>query len=572
MDTSLKGYKKFERRSKWVLIFFSVSLIVIVLTATLIFGLLSSTRAFTGYHSLWSHTQNRAIIHLVSYAISGEYEEYRSFEHNLNIMDGIQNALYELNMDEIDHDIVQQNLAKSSLYIEEINRKITHLHFLRNFDRFREAFDMWEKYHRNSEDLRSLGFEIRDKIEQGDMDTFSIEQLLFLAQNMNVTLVEDQIDLLNTMENAASTVKIYSSLFLVLVTFGVFFVGTILVSNLRSNFHTLGKITRDRDRIANFPALNPNPVIVINEQQSIDFINKAGEDFLKNELHTKGQISPLDQLLSKSTALFESFEDSIIHETEVNGKYYLIYSYLMREQKLVHHYLIDNTERKKLEINLEHSLEEKTMLLAEVHHRVKNNLAIMIGLLEIEIMNAANQEMEQSLKRSITRLYSISSIHKQIYEYKSLSTIYFDMFLNSIAETIQNQWSDLPLLLKGDSTYKKIKININQAVPFSMLINEIISALHDWHAPNEDTGEVVIHTEIREMTIDMSIKNNLFKDVQFNEKLQSNILFNLFNDQLNARQYTNPEMKSLRLSFEIADVKGSSSSLPLNYNPNEITY
>lgn len=305
MVTSMKRYQKFEKQSKWVLIFFSTSLIVIVLTATLIFGLLSSTRAFTGYHSLWSHTQNRALIHLISYAISGEYEEFRSFEQNIAIMDGIQNALYELNMDEIDHNYVHENLIKSSLYIEEISQKINHLHFLRNIDRFREAFDMWEKYHRNSEDLRNLGFEIRDKIEQNNMDSFSIEQLLFLAQNMNVTLVEDQIELLNTLEEVSSTVKIYSSLFLTLLTFGVFFIGTILVTTLRTNFKSLGKITRDRDRIAKFPALNPNPVIVTDAQKSIVYINKSGQDLLKEGQFNLNSNSPLDHLISKSSALFD---------------------------------------------------------------------------------------------------------------------------------------------------------------------------------------------------------------------------------------------------------------------------
>lgn len=567
MAIKLSGYKKIENRTRWILVFFATSMVFVVLTATLIFGLLSSTRAFIGYHSLWSHTQNRALIHLISYAHSGEIEEYRSFEQNLSIMDGIQNALYELNMDNIDHSEVEKNLVASSLFVDEINQKIIHLHFLRNINHFREAFDMWEKYHQNSEELRSLAFSIRRIVEEDEVDEFSFEQLLFLAQNMNVMLVDDQIKLLNQLETASATVKRYSSLVLVIITLGVFFIGTVLVNTLRKNFKELERATREKNQIAKYPELNPNPVIVLTKDGVVQFINKSGQKFVNSVKDING-LSPLIKLKSITEKLVMRSQFLNLTEFQVIDKTFLVYSYLLKEQNLVHHYLIDHTERKNLELDLQNSLEEKTLLLGEVHHRVKNNLAIMIALLEIELMNTTNYEAEEPLKRSVTRLHSISSIHKQLYELENLTHIYIGSFMDSLADIFNNHMDSSKLVLKCGSACKNTKMNINQAVPFSMLCNELISAIIKSQSETENFSDINLTVNCIGSEIEVSFQNNLLCDDVVNENLNSNMLTYLFIDQLSAKHNFDTGSEIIRFSFEIADVQGSSNSLPLNYNPN----
>ena len=205
MNTNI--YQRLRKKANLIRTLLAVSLVGMIIVVYLMYGLLSSTRVFTGYHSLWSHTQNRALIHLISYSESGDEYEYQKFEENLRVMDGIQNALYELNMDLFDQKHVENNLGNSQLYADEIKTKIRQLHLLRRFDVFKNLYDRWETYHINSTNLRDVANMIKDQIHSGGVEEHTRQQLLFLAQNLNVTLLDDQISLLQSMDEATVTLS-----------------------------------------------------------------------------------------------------------------------------------------------------------------------------------------------------------------------------------------------------------------------------------------------------------------------------------------------------------------------------
>lgn len=565
------SYESVSKRVKWITAFFSASIAGILLLTYLMFEILSSTRAFTGYHSLWTHTQNRALIHLISYANSGDLDDFYYFEENLYIMDGIQNALYELNMDSPDSQIVESNLLSSSLYVEDIQRKIQHLHFLRTFTTFRTAFDSWERYHQNSERLREIANDIRQKKERNQLTETDLAQLYTVSQNLNLMLVDDQVNLLNHLDEASSNIKFYSIITLFLLSAGIFFVGGLMIRQWHKSFRSLQKVSEERDRVASFPEMNPCPIVVMNSTGEFSYLNNSASQLLGNSNADNSKlVDPIYKKLQVCTEqmLVNNYKSNTF-EVYQNKKHYLVYGFQIEHRLSIHYYFIDITDLKNLEIKLQKSLEEKTLLLSEVHHRVKNNLAVAIGLLEMESFNNVTPETEFIIKRNVTRLHSIASIHKLLYEEENLTSLQLLSYFQSLVDSFTSQFSAIILNLSAEPGCNNHIININLAVPNAMLMNEILSSISPKKS-NGTTAQADIHLSCNQdlVTVDIQFQNN---DVQKAiHTLTDNSLIELISKQLEVENLSIcDKSNNISFSFKLSDLKGSSSSLPKNYKPSD---
>lgn len=103
----------------------------------------------------------------------------------------------------------------------------------------------------------------------------------------------------------------------------------------------------------------------------------------------------------------------------------------------------DVTDRKQSEAFVENSLREKTTLLAEIHHRVKNNLAIVSGLLELQKGEVDDDRLTAIFDQSINRIISIAMVHELMYNTQDLSSInvhaYLEKLVPAISATMQNR-------------------------------------------------------------------------------------------------------------------------------------
>lgn len=147
----------------------------------------------------------------------------------------------------------------------------------------------------------------------------------------------------------------------------------------------------------------------------------------------------------------------------------------------------DISERMEAEQKIQESLKEKETLLTEIHHRVKNNLAVISGIMELQAMESDNKELQAKMFDSQSRIKSIAITHELLYEEQNFSNIDYGAnikkLVNSIAKTMN---TDVDFNFNLD----KLRININQALPCSLIINEIVTnALR--HAFNGDQKPVV---------------------------------------------------------------------------------
>ncbi|MDX1651986.1 MAG: sensor histidine kinase [Brumimicrobium sp.] len=117
---------------------------------------------------------------------------------------------------------------------------------------------------------------------------------------------------------------------------------------------------------------------------------------------------------------------------------------------------------------------EKTALLQEIHHRVKNNLQVIISLLRIQANELKSPESQQSFNDAISRIMTMSLIHQKMYEKESLANIQIEDYLNQligdILETSVTR-GNVEFKVSSDIT----NVGSKAIVPLALIINELVS-------------------------------------------------------------------------------------------------
>lgn len=248
----------------------------------------------------------------------------------------------------------------------------------------------------------------------------------------------------------------------------------------------LQKRTISRDYLDNIIESIHETLIVTDDIGDIVWLNKATEELLG---HKKSELisTPLSSLLDGDHAILQkespkSILDKTI-ETILISKNGDRIPVLFSESDLINSkdeffgkvvVATDITERNKANEQIRESLKEKEVLLAEIHHRVKNNLAVVSGILQLQSRDSNNQQVEEALAESQTRIKSISLVHEMLYQSETLANINYDEYVLDLIDSISNLpiTSDKEINITVET--EKLLLDLNIAVPCSMLLNEII--------------------------------------------------------------------------------------------------
>ncbi len=223
----------------------------------------------------------------------------------------------------------------------------------------------------------------------------------------------------------------------------------------------------------------------------------------------------------------------------------------------------DITKRKQYEHDLEASVKEKNVLLQEVHHRVKNNLAVISGLLQIHQFDTENEHLYKILGNSISRIKTMALIHEKLYSSKSLSHLEFKEYIEDLILSIkksQDYGDKIDIHIDCDN----IVLNVNQAMPCALILNEVISNSIEHAFPNREKGTIWIKFKEQEGRIHVSIKDNgIGIPDSVLQKKQSSMGITIIQTlirQLNAeKEVKNDKGTELKFSFARQDVKGAHS-------------
>jgi two-component sensor histidine kinase len=165
-------------------------------------------------------------------------------------------------------------------------------------------------------------------------------------------------------------------------------------------------------------------------------------------------------------------------------------------------------ERTKLEENLKASLEEKETLLHETHHRVKNNMQVINSLLQLQSNAIEDNTIKEILKDSRSRVYAMAAVHETLHGSEKLSEIDLKNYLSKITTSIFQSYAADHSKVKLNSNVENSPINLNQAYPLGLIINELISNALKYAFPDNREGEIKVSVKKQDKELDLTIIDN----------------------------------------------------------------
>jgi two-component sensor histidine kinase len=146
-------------------------------------------------------------------------------------------------------------------------------------------------------------------------------------------------------------------------------------------------------------------------------------------------------------------------------------------------------------VELSQSLNEKNILLKEVHHRVKNNLQLVMSLLNFQASYKENTSIEEFVKKGRARIATMVLIHENLYQREDFGNIEFKTFTTTLVNNIKTTFGEV-----SDKITIKIKIaniffDIQTSIPLGLIINELVTNSFKYGFPNGKTGQITISIE-----------------------------------------------------------------------------
>jgi len=149
----------------------------------------------------------------------------------------------------------------------------------------------------------------------------------------------------------------------------------------------------------------------------------------------------------------------------------------------------DISDRKATEQKLQNSLAEKEVLLKEVHHRVKNNLNVIDGLLSLQIRAIENIELKQQLQDSRQRISIMALVHQQLYQTEKLNQVNFAEYINSLCQNLYQAYVLDPSLITMEVKVEQMMVDVDIATPLGLILSELLTNAFKYAFPAQTEGE-----------------------------------------------------------------------------------
>lgn len=169
---------------------------------------------------------------------------------------------------------------------------------------------------------------------------------------------------------------------------------------------------------------------------------------------------------------------------------------------------IDAEVKMKLsEAKLKESLLEKEVLIKEVHHRVKNNLQIIISLIRLQASKVSNDDLHSHLNETLNRIKSIALVHEMLYRSDDLSHIEFKEYLNKMTESLKTIYADKTKGVNINVSSDNVYFTVDKAVPCAIIINELVTNSIKHAFKKTDSGDINISLGMHHGYYDMNISD-----------------------------------------------------------------
>jgi len=138
------------------------------------------------------------------------------------------------------------------------------------------------------------------------------------------------------------------------------------------------------------------------------------------------------------------------------------------------------------------SLEEKELLLHEIHHRVKNNMQVITSLLDLQLGYINDRDPKELFSEIKNRIRSMSLVHEKLYLAKDLSQVNFSDYLSTLVSNLYRFYNLSMDKIALNLDIRDISLGIDTAIPCGLIVNELITNALKYAFPGDRTGEILV--------------------------------------------------------------------------------
>ncbi len=237
--------------------------------------------------------------------------------------------------------------------------------------------------------------------------------------------------------------------------------------------------------------LSQSFILILGQNGCIQYVNPH---FQKISGYTQDEIvgKNLNYLIS-TIASHEEYEDLLgamksdmswsgeLVNCKKNGEWYIFNAKIspissnkreLKEFIMVGH---DVTSFRETEIKLEQAIQDKSILVSELHNRVKNNLQIVSNLMQIQASDEGNEDVKRKLQTIAGRVKTIANIHEILFDFTSFNSLDFSKNIPKIVDLVTQMYAKPNSNINITYDIEPLILDVNQAHPCALLVNEIIT-------------------------------------------------------------------------------------------------
>ncbi|MDP3486258.1 MAG: PAS domain S-box protein [Methanobacteriaceae archaeon] len=225
-------------------------------------------------------------------------------------------------------------------------------------------------------------------------------------------------------------------------------------------------------------------------KEDIDLLEEKFSDLFKNE-----DVAPFECRILDRNGVIRWGETSLTIIKKDNAPAYIL---LISS---------DITERKQAENKIIQSLQEKEVLIREIHHRVKNNMQIISSLLNLQMQHEDLDETVNVLKESQGRVKSMAMIHEKLYQSPNFTDINFKEYIDKLVVDIFYSYGIKIGTIESVLDIEDINLNIETAISLGLIVNEIVTNIVKYAFPKGE-GTITINLKSLPDRMQLTIRDD----------------------------------------------------------------
>lgn len=255
-----------------------------------------------------------------------------------------------------------------------------------------------------------------------------------------------------------------------------------------------------------------NGVLVFDADDKLIEVNSAAK-LIGISQHDLGKNA--DEVLGNFTE-FKALYDGLISESELfigdpqNIWIHVQITPIYNNKNVVQGRLLiiqDIDKRKKVEKELKRSLEEKELMVKEIHHRVKNNMQVISSLLSLQSMYHDDLNTRAVLLESQNRVQSMSMVHEKLYQSEDLSNIDMKEYIDQVILHLFASYNRDMAKIRTSVHVESVQMGINSAIPIGLIINELLTNSLKYAFP-DGNGEISLKLSLDDNQYHLNVTDN----------------------------------------------------------------